>query len=77
MKEHPPKDHTGPVNSYQFNGEMVSNHLQQVAGENNDLGKNMDGKWTELARKVTMRKIGGTEQPGNAGQASPMTFSFY
>ena len=77
MKEHPPKDHTGPVNSYQFNGEMVSNHLQQVAGENNDLGKNMDGKWTELARKITMRKIRGTEQPGNAGQASPITFSFY
>ena len=56
---------------------MVSNHLQQVAGENNDLGKNMDGKWTELARKITMREIRGTEQPGDAGQASPITFSFY
>ena len=45
---------------------MVSNHLQQVAGENNDLGKNMDGNWTQLAKKVTMRKIGGTKEPGNA-----------
>ena len=72
MKENPPKNHTGPVDSYEFDREMVSNHLQQVADENNDLGKNMDGKWTELARKATMRKIGGTELPGNAGQVSPI-----
>ena len=75
VEEHQPNDHAGPVDSYELNGEMVSNHHQQVAGKH--LGKNMDGKWTELATKVTMRKIGGTEQHGNACQASPITFSFY
>ena len=68
VKERPPKNHTGPVDSYEFNREMVLNQLQQVADENYDLGKNMDGKCSELARKATKRKIGGLELPANIGQ---------
>ena len=40
VKERPPKNHTGPVDSYEFNREMVLNQLQQVADEVYDLGKN-------------------------------------
>ena len=46
---------------------MVLNQLQ-VADENYDLGKNMDGKYSELARKATKRKIGGLELPANIGR---------
>ena len=34
VKERPPKNQTGPVDSYEFNREMVLNQLQQVADEN-------------------------------------------
>ena len=50
--------------------ELVHRKLQEVADENSDLWRKMNGKWTELARRASMTKIGKTTFPGNAAQVS-------
>ena len=70
LVNHPKKNHSGPVDSYNFDRELVHRKLQEEADENSDLGRKMNGKWTELARRASMTKIGKTTFPGNAAQVS-------
>ena len=63
----PTKKHTGHIDSWWFNREMVSNHSKNVGHGNNNLGQKMDSKCLERERKASMRKIIGRKLSANGG----------
>lgn len=50
------KNHTGDLDKYAFDKEMVKDRLRELCDENKDLGSAMHLKWAKLAREAGLRK---------------------